>query len=137
MNRLLILILITLVSGLEAKSQSDTSLLIRVWGSEPFWRLELDAYGASYNSGSGVDKNQTFSIPNTISPEGFSDENVSTYLLTGAKGESAVLILVRNEECACAYDMSDGKSKLSAYFYLEIDKRKILHIGCASKQYGK
>jgi uncharacterized membrane protein len=111
-------------------AQTDSTYNIKAWGSEPFWTFEFKDTIATYNSNSGHDSTKTYFLLENIYNVGFTNEYVDTYIFTSTKNESLMLILVKDNDCPCGYDMS-GNSNLSAYIYLTDNKRKAMLLGCA------
>ena len=131
MKTISFLTLVIVLCSRTTFAQTDSTYNIKAWGSEPFWTFEFVDTLATCSSIYGDDSTKIYSLSEHINNAGFTNESVDTYIFTSTKNESLMLILVKNEDCNCGYDMSDGESKISAYIYITLKQQRVMLLGCA------
>lgn len=103
---------------------------IEIWGAEPGWKVTfLDNQLSGYLP--NVKDSCSFLLQERISNMGFTNEYVDTYTFQAESGEQLVLILVKEDQCKCVYDMREGESNTRAYVLIEMGEEKRMLLGCA------
>jgi hypothetical protein len=109
----------------------DRNFHISAWGVEPSWNFDFIGTIASGHLANGSDSLMTFTLIDRISNQGFTNEYVDTYTFESSSGETVTLILVKNDECPCGYDMGEGESNISAFIQTNFDGKSWMLLGCA------
>jgi uncharacterized membrane protein len=129
-------VLLGLTSCVPANSSNNNNQLIsdnhtsenqefRVFGTEPFWSVEVSPSGIVYNSLAEPDQKQTFPYVTPLSADGRLPDTVRVYRL----GEQNNTLLIIRKVDNCSDGMSDN---LYPYSGLFIQGDMVLE-GCADK----
>jgi len=121
----------------QTKKNTETSIISKVqldnninaWGSEPYWKLELNEGRKELHINDSI---VSLVFIERIVNNGFTNEFVDTYRLKALSGEKVTLTLVKNEACPCIYDMGEKAHKISAYLLTDFEHRSSMWLGCAS-----
>lgn len=134
------LILVLCISGSLAFGQTeslemkydttrlDTNFNISVWGTEPPWSIEFKGLQAMIQLS---DTMIACNLHDRRWTNGFTNESVDTYVFSDSNGELYTLILVKDPECHCGYDMGELEPDTKAYLIADYKKIAWTWLGCA------
>lgn len=127
----ILLFLLSLSGELLSQKPSNIDYDISAWGSEPGWEFIFKGNNAAFNLFDNPDSSMNYMFVNRISNQGFTNEFVDTYLFESANGDLLTLLLVKNDECPCTYDMGEGESNINAFLQTNFNHEPWMLIGCA------
>jgi hypothetical protein len=115
---------------MKKEGHLKTHINIQIWGAEPGWELYFVDNQLTGYLPNGEDS-CAFVLQDRVSNLGFTNESVDSYTFHGESGEKLFLMLVKEDECSCIYDMREGESNVRAYVMIELEEEKRMLLGCA------
>lgn len=112
-------------------TRHETNFDIEIWGAEPGWELHFEEDQLTGTIPNGKDSS-FYMLVERISNMGFMNTTVDSYIFQTEEGKELTLILVKEEECRCGYDMREGEADTRAYVLINVGGKKRMLLGCAT-----